>query len=229
MDGITISDYKDLLCGQTKAEYEMSACQFVTFELNHVPVEDMLINTISDSKMCFEVPLAEQAAIVTEDFDAFHVEDLGVGEEPCDDKSLVFTAIKQTIEQLDSTGESIITIIVPDGISEKQPVLTGQVVLDDRQLTNEECLDEESSSGDELLESEHSYCKQDFDRNHLWQTIAKLQSKIALLEAQENVTLSRLRSLETLVAQLRQENMLSDEKIKIIDSCLNRFDVAMVQ
>ncbi|XP_018408040.1 PREDICTED: THAP domain-containing protein 5 [Nanorana parkeri] len=234
MDGITISDCKELLCGQTKAEYEMSACQIVTFELNHASLENMLINTISDSKMCFEVPLAEQAAIVTEDLNAFHVDNFSNKPQPSD-KSLVFTAIKQTIEQLDSAGESVITIIVPDGISEKQPVLTSQVILDDRQSANEEIFDventfsKESSTADELLETEHSYCKQDFDRNHLWQTIAKLQSKIALLEVQENVTLSRLRSLETLIAQLRQENLLSDEKIKIIDSCLDSFDVAMVQ
>ncbi|XP_040199757.1 THAP domain-containing protein 5 isoform X2 [Rana temporaria] len=233
MDGITISDCRELLGGQTKAEYEMSACQYATFELNHASLENMLINTISDSKMCFEVPLTEQAAIVTEDLNAFHEDNFSNKAQPSD-KSLVFTAIKQTMEQLDLTGESVITIIVPDGVSEKQSVLTSQVILDDGQFTNEENFDaentfsKESSTGDELLESEHSYCKHEFDRNYLRQTIVKLQSKIALLEVQENVTLSRLRSLESLIARLRQENVLSDEKIKILD-CLNSFDVATVQ
>ncbi|KAM9311711.1 THAP domain-containing protein 5 [Gastrophryne carolinensis] len=233
MDGITISDCKEFSCGPA-VDYDMSACQIVTLELDPASLENLLTNTISDSKMCFEIPLAEQADTVTENVNAFHVNNFS-NKLLAADKPLMSAAIRQTIEQLDAAGESVITIIVPNGISQRQPVLTSEVILDDRRSTDEENLyventfSNKSPSADEHPEAEHSYCKLDIDRNQLWQTIANLQSQISLLEVQENVTLSRLRSLEAVVAQLRQDNLLSDEKLKIIYSCLSSVDVAVVQ
>ncbi|XP_063783365.1 THAP domain-containing protein 5 [Pseudophryne corroboree] len=186
--------------------------------------------------MAFNVPLAGQGDIVRENLHSFCVDHFSNNPQ-ASDKSVAFTVIKQTMEQMDLPAEPVITIIVPDGISEKQPVLTSQVILHD-QFTVEENPDveklfsNESEKADELLENEHSYCKPDFDRNQLLKTIAKLHSKIALLEVQENLMLIRLRSLEALIKKLKQENLLSDEKLQIIDSydsCQNNFDFAMAQ
>ncbi|XP_075065137.1 THAP domain-containing protein 5 [Mixophyes fleayi] len=229
----TDRDCKELFCGQTKPDCEMPTCQTMTFELPNASQENIFINTSSDSKMSFEIPLAEQGDIVTANLHRFHVDNFS-NKPKASDKSVVFSAIKQTIEQMDLPEEPVITIIVPDGISEKQPILTSQVILH-HQFTEEENLDtenlfcKESEKTDEILETEHSYCRHELDRNHLWETIAKLQSKIALLEVQENVTLFRLRSLEAVIRKLNQENLLSDEKLEIIDSCQNNFDFAMVQ
>ncbi|XP_072257611.1 LOW QUALITY PROTEIN: THAP domain-containing protein 5 [Pyxicephalus adspersus] len=213
MDGITVSECKEFLNGLTKEEHEMSASQIVT-------CENMLIDTISDSKTCFEVLLAEQVEIMTTeevDLNAFDGDSIGHKPE-ANDKSLLFTAIRQTIEQLDLTQESVITFIVPDEFSEDQPLVTNQFIFDDVQFANEENVDVENSFFEEHSycnfwdlpsESEHSYCK--FAKSALLNH-SKLQSRVALVGAQEKLMLSRMRSLETIITQLRLENVLSDEK-----------------
>jgi hypothetical protein len=55
----------------------------------------------------------------------------------------------------------------------------------------------------EVLQTEHSYCRQDINKKHLWQKVSKLHSKITLLELQEQQTLGRLKSLEALISQLK--------------------------
>lgn len=198
--------------------YEMSTCQTMTYELHHASLENIPINTSSLSKMSFEVALVDPGDIVSENVHRFHVDN--------------FSNKPQTS---DKSKESIITIIVPENISRKQAILTSQPFLQDHIFTEGENLDvenissNESDGADESLEMEHSYCKHDFDRNRLWETIAKLQSKVALLEVQESVTLGRLRSLEVLIRQLKQENLISDETLQIIDNCHNNIDFAVVQ
>ncbi|XP_069832195.1 THAP domain-containing protein 5 [Dendropsophus ebraccatus] len=211
----------------------MPTCQTVTYELHHASLENIL-NTSSVPKMSFEAPLVEQSDIVLENMHTFHA-DHSSNKLQTSDKSLIFTAITQTIEQPGLAEESILSIIVPEDISKKQTILTSQPIVQDHQFTEEENVDaehissNESDRGDEILEMEHSYCRIDLDRNRLCETIAKLQSKVALLEVQENVTLARLRSLEELIGYLRQENLLSDEKLKVIDNCRKSFDFAVVQ
>lgn len=214
-------------------DYEMSTCQTMTYELHHASLENILINTSSVSKMSFEVPLADPGDIVSENVHRFHVDNFS-NKQQTSDKSPVFTATKQTIEQLGPAEGSIITIIVPEDISKKQTLLTSQAILPDHLFTKEESLEVENISSNEsgraeILEMEHSYCKHDFDRSRLWETIAKLQSTVALLEVQENVTLGRLRSLEVLIRQLKQENLISDEKLKMLENCHNNLDFAVVQ
>ena len=48
------------------------------------------------------------------------------------------------------------------------------------------------------LQIEHSYYRQEANKEHLWQKVSKLHSKITLLELQEQQTLGRLKSLEAL-------------------------------
>ncbi|XP_073508079.1 THAP domain-containing protein 5 isoform X2 [Phyllobates terribilis] len=199
----------------------MPTCQTMTFELHHA-------SSLED--MPSEVPLAEPSDTVSENLHRCH---LYFSNEPqTSDSSLVFPAIKQTIEQQGSAEESVITIIVPEDFA-KQSILTSQPILQDHQVTHVENLDMEhvssndSDTADEILEMEHSYCRH--DRNSLWKTITKLQSKIALLEVQENVTLGRLRFLEELIGQLKEENLLSDEKLEILDNCQKNFDFAVIE
>ncbi|OCT88987.1 hypothetical protein XELAEV_18017615mg [Xenopus laevis] len=72
------------------------------------------------------------------------------------------------------------------------------------------------------------------DQNYVAENVATFQldhysdSKIAVLEAQENATLSRLQSLESVFTQLKQENLLSDEKLKILENCCSRVDIAII-
>ena len=80
----------------------------------------------------------------------------------------------------------------------------------------------------EVLQIEHSYCRQDTNKEHLWQKVSKLHSKITLLELQEQQTLGRLKSLEALIRLLKQENWLSEENVKIIENHFTTYEVTMI-
>lgn len=144
-------------------------------------------------------------------------------------------AVTQTIEQLSGSEESVIAIIVP-AESPKEPEIINrsflpikQEFLDTEEAETDNSLHMNAYNGLEILQTEHSYCKQDIDREHLWQKISKLHSKITLLEMQEVKTLGRLRSLEALIGQLKQENLLSEEKLKIVENCFTTLEVTMIQ
>ncbi|XP_042540709.1 THAP domain-containing protein 5 isoform X3 [Dipodomys spectabilis] len=80
----------------------------------------------------------------------------------------------------------------------------------------------------DILQTEHSYCRQDINKEHLWQKVSKLHSKITLLELQEQQTLERWKSLEALISQLKQENWLSEENINIIENHFTTYEVTMI-
>ncbi|KAF6086996.1 THAP domain containing 5 [Phyllostomus discolor] len=80
----------------------------------------------------------------------------------------------------------------------------------------------------DVLQIEHSYCRQDTNKEHLWQKVSKLHSKITLLELQEQQTLGRLKCLEALIRQLKQENWLSEENVKIIENHFTTYEVTMM-
>ncbi|XP_072002978.1 THAP domain-containing protein 5 [Engystomops pustulosus] len=207
----------------------MPSCQTMTYELHHASLENIPINTSSVSKMSLEVPLVLLGDIVSENLHRFHVNNF-IDRPQTSDKSLVFSTITQTIEQLGSAEESVIAIIVPEDVARQQTILTSQTIFQDQQFTEEEDISSnESDRAEEILEMEHSYCRHDIDRMHLCETIAKLQSQVALLEEQEGIILARLRSLEEIFGQLKQDNVLSEEKIKIIEDCQSNLDFAVVQ
>ncbi|XP_075456147.1 THAP domain-containing protein 5 isoform X2 [Ascaphus truei] len=236
-DGVTIAadESKELHCQQTKQVYKMSSFQIMDSESYHTSLENIFNSTIADLdskhyEMCFEHDQADD--ILTENSITFDSHFRGI--QQSDEESLVLNTITQTIGQLDAYEESVITIIVPGGISEKQPMLTSSLISDEQQFTNLENLElkdfcKDSDSGNEMLQTEHSYCRQHFDRDHLWEKIAKLHYKITHLEIQEKATLSRLESLEAIIRHLKQKNLLSEEKLRIVESCYNSFDVTMVQ
>ncbi|NXX25841.1 THAP5 protein, partial [Nicator chloris] len=151
------------------------------------------------------------------------------GEMQTSEDAVLLSTVTQTIEQFSGSEESVIAIIMP-AESPEEPERVSSSFLP----VKEEFLDIEQTEvieydGNEILQTEHSYCRQDIDRDHLWQKISKLHSKITLLEMQEVKTLGRLRSLEALITQLKQENLLSEEKLKMVENYFTTLEVTMIQ
>ncbi|XP_021400945.1 THAP domain-containing protein 5 isoform X2 [Lonchura striata] len=151
------------------------------------------------------------------------------GEAQTSEDAVLLSTVTQTIEQFSGSEESIIAIIMP-AESPEEPERVNASFLP----AKEEFLDIEETevieyNGNEILQTEHSYCRQDIDRDQLWQKISKLHSKITLLEMQEVKTLGRLRSLEALIRQLQQENLLSEEKMKLVKNYFTTLEVTVIQ
>ncbi|NXD33433.1 THAP5 protein, partial [Copsychus sechellarum] len=151
------------------------------------------------------------------------------GEVQTSEDAVLLSTVTQTIEQFSGSEESVIAIIMP-AENPEEPERVNSSFLP----ANEEFLDIEETEvieydRNEILQTEHSYCRQDIDRDHLWQNISKLHSKITLLEMQEIKTLGRLRSLEALIRQLKQENLLSEEKLKMVENYFTTLEVTMIQ
>ncbi|NWH43630.1 THAP5 protein, partial [Fregata magnificens] len=155
--------------------------------------------------------------------------------QPTSENAILLSTVTQTIEQFSGSEESVIAIIVPAESPEKPEIVNSsflpikQEFLDTEETETVKSVYMNTYGGSEVLQTEHSYCKQDIDRDHLWQKISKLHSKITLLEMQEIKTLKRLRSLEALIGQLKQENLLSEEKLKIVENCFTTLEVTMIQ
>ncbi|XP_025728946.1 THAP domain-containing protein 5 [Callorhinus ursinus] len=142
----------------------------------------------------------------------------------------LLSTITQTVEELNANKESVIAIFVPTQNSkpinsfvsaEKETVEMGDLGIEDSLYKD---IDYET----EVLQTEHSYCRQDINKEHLWQKVSKLHSKITLLELQEQQTLGRLKSLEALIRQLKQEHWLSEENVKIIENHFTTYEVTMI-
>ncbi|XP_012424423.5 THAP domain-containing protein 5 isoform X2 [Taeniopygia guttata] len=151
------------------------------------------------------------------------------GEVQTSEDAVLLSTVTQTIEQFSGSEESVIAIIMP-AESPEEPERVNPFFLP----AKEEFLDMEETEvieydGNEILQTEHSYCRQDIDRDQLWQKISKLHSKITLLEMQEVKTLGRLRSLEALIRQLQQENLLSEEKMKLVKNYFTTLEVTVIQ
>ncbi|KFZ53650.1 THAP domain-containing protein 5, partial [Podiceps cristatus] len=164
-----------------------------------------------------------------------HVVGCSVEIQPTSENAVLLSTVTQTIEQLSGSEESVIAIIVPAESPEESELVNSpflpikEELLDTEESETDKPVFMNAYGGSEVLQTEHSYCKQDIDRDHLWQKISKLHSKITLLEMQEIKTLGRLRSLEALIGQLKQENLLSEEKLKIVENCFTTLEVTMIQ
>ncbi|XP_032617355.1 THAP domain-containing protein 5 isoform X4 [Hylobates moloch] len=143
----------------------------------------------------------------------------------------LFSTINQTVEELNTNKESVIAIFVP---AENSKSSVNSFISAQKETTEVEDTDIEDSLykdvdyGTEVLQIEHSYCRQDINKEHLWQKVSKLHSKITLLELKEQQTLGRLKSLEALIRQLKQENWLSEENVKIIENHFTTYEVTMI-
>ncbi|XP_008494384.2 THAP domain-containing protein 5 [Calypte anna] len=156
-----------------------------------------------------------------------------VGVQPTSENAVFLSTVTQSIEQFSGGEESVIAIIVPSESLEEPEIVNSsflpnqQEFLDTEQTEIETSMNMNAYGGSEILQTEHSYCKQDIGRDHLWQKISKLHSKITMLEMQEIKTLGRLRSLEALIGQMKQENLLSEENI--VENCFTTLEVTMIQ
>ncbi|KAM4875920.1 LOW QUALITY PROTEIN: THAP domain-containing protein 5-like [Thomomys bottae] len=140
-----------------------------------------------------------------------------------------------TVEELSINKDSVIAIFVPT--ENLKPAVNSCVLVQNETLGMEDTDIEDSLCKDidhsvDILQAEHSYCRQDINKEHLWQKVSKLHSKVTLLELQEQQTLGKLNSLEALISQLKQENWLSEENIKIIESyyevTMKLYEVTMI-
>ncbi|KAK2495208.1 hypothetical protein MC885_013834 [Smutsia gigantea] len=143
----------------------------------------------------------------------------------------LLSTITQTVEELNTNKESVIAIFVPTEnskptINSSKPAQKQTMEMEDIDI--EDSLYKDVDYETEVLQIEHSYCRQDIDREHLWQKVSKLHSKITLLELQEQQTLGRLKSLEALIRQIKQENWLSEENVKIIENHFTTYEVTMM-
>ncbi|XP_037011917.2 THAP domain-containing protein 5 [Artibeus jamaicensis] len=142
----------------------------------------------------------------------------------------LLSTITQTVEELNTNEDSVIAIFVPTEnykptINSFMPAQKETVGMEDIGIDDSLCKDDYET---EVLQIEHSYCRQDINKEHLWQKVSKLHSKITLLELQEQQTLGRLKSLEALIRQLKQENWLSEENVKIIENHFTTYEVTMM-
>ncbi|KAM5302377.1 THAP domain-containing protein 5 [Glossophaga mutica] len=143
----------------------------------------------------------------------------------------LLSTITQTVEELNTNEESVIAIFVPTENS--KPTINSFIPAQKENTDMEDIGTDDSLYKDvdyetEVLQIEHSYCRQDINKEHLWQKVSKLHSKITLLELQEQQTLGRLKSLEALIRQLKQENWLSEENVKIIENHFTTYEVTMM-
>ncbi|KAM9582595.1 THAP domain-containing protein 5 [Guaruba guarouba] len=164
-----------------------------------------------------------------------HIVGCSVEVHPASESTVLLSTVTQTIEQFSGSEESVIAIIVPAESSEEPEMVNSSFLPVEPELLDIEETETDTSvymnayGGSEVLQNEHSYCKQDIDRDLLWQKVSKLHSKITLLEMQEVETLGRRGSLEALVGQLKQENLLSEGKLEIVENCFTTLEVTVLQ
>ncbi|KGL74531.1 THAP domain-containing protein 5, partial [Tinamus guttatus] len=166
-----------------------------------------------------------------------HMAGCSVEVQPASENAILVSSVTQTFEQFNGSEESVIAIVVPAESPQEPEILNGSFLpinqefldMEDTEMETEKSALVNAYSGIEVFQTEHSYCKQELDRDHLWQKFSKLHSKVSLLEMQEIKTSGRLRSLEALIGQLKQENLLSEEKLKIVENCFTTLEVTMIQ
>ncbi|CAD7691440.1 unnamed protein product [Nyctereutes procyonoides] len=131
----------------------------------------------------------------------------------------LLSTITQTVEELNTNKESVIAFFVPTENS--KPI--NSFVSAEKETVEMEDLDIEDS-----LYKDVDYETDNINKEHLWQKVPKLHSKITLLQLQEQQTLGRMKSLEALIRQLKQENWLSEENVKIIENHFTTYEVTMI-
>lgn len=142
----------------------------------------------------------------------------------------LLSPINQTVEELNTDKESVSASFVPT--EDSKPAINcftpaGKEITEMEDTDMEDSFCRNLDYGTEVLQLEHSYCRQDVNKENLWQKVSKLHSKVTLLELQEQQTLGRLKSLEALIRQLTQESWLSEENVKVIENHFTTYEVTM--
>ncbi|XP_053320947.1 THAP domain-containing protein 5 [Spea bombifrons] len=214
---------KEVHCQQSRKIHQVPICQRMNLETYHATTSPIPCLISDHDNVGLENQTSEQDGFMIETLTLLQRDHRRNAQEALEYEHL--DSVSQTIEQLGTPEGSVVSIVVQGEASDQPPPSTLSVIANDHHYTNTAQPDLESAG---ILESEHSYCRQELSRDQLRDTIAQLKSKIALLEVQENTTLSRLKSLETFIKQLKKENLLSAEKLKIVEKCFSSFDIAIV-
>lgn len=191
-------------------------------------------NTLTTSKsegIQQSLETQEVLEITTDHFTNPNITNNSMGIKSAQENPFLFSTITQTVEDLNTSKEPVIAIFVPTEnpkptINSFIPAPKETVEMEDIDI--EDPLWKDVDYDTEVLQIEHSYCRQDINKEHLWQKVSKLHSKITLLELQEQQTLGRLKSLEALIRQLKQENWLSEENVQIIENHFTTYEVTMI-
>lgn len=85
------------------------------------------------------------------------------------------------------------------------------------------CFSEERGldNGEHISIYEHSYCRPDTDKNHLWSKISSLYAKILELDHREESTVARIRALETEISLLKRDGAAFKEKQKALEDYIS--------
>ncbi|XP_041709976.2 THAP domain-containing protein 5-like isoform X2 [Coregonus clupeaformis] len=145
---------------------------------------------------------------------------------------LNLSAETQTLQQLD-TLDSTVTVLCCESVgpvghfSECEATVDAlQAVLGQTfrifplELRREEGVgdgEEGPGEGEHISVYEHSYSKQDTDKEQLWSKIASLHTKIMELDRREESTMGKIRSLESEMAHLKKNKNFCKEKQKVLE------------
>lgn len=77
------------------------------------------------------------------------------------------------------------------------------------------------SEGEHISIYEHSYCRPDTDKDHLWSKILSLHAKILELDHREESTVAKIRTLETEIALLKRDSAVFKEKQKVLEDYIS--------
>ncbi|GCB60524.1 hypothetical protein scyTo_0011149 [Scyliorhinus torazame] len=78
------------------------------------------------------------------------------------------------------------------------------------------------------VQGEHSYYKSDLTIEQLEGIITNLQKKVKVIQQRERRNTARLKAMENLVDQLKKENVLSEEKLKIMAKPCSQINAQVV-
>uniref|UniRef100_A0A665TIC3 THAP domain-containing protein 5 n=1 Tax=Echeneis naucrates TaxID=173247 RepID=A0A665TIC3_ECHNA len=81
--------------------------------------------------------------------------------------------------------------------------------------------EEGPSDGEHISVYEHSYCRPDTDKDHLWGKILSLHSKILELDRREESTVAKIHALETEIALLKRDGAVFKEKQKVLEDYIS--------
>lgn len=77
------------------------------------------------------------------------------------------------------------------------------------------------SEGEHISVYEHSYCRQDTDRDQLWNKILCLHAKILELDRREESTVAKIHALENEITLLRKDGAVFKEKQKVLEDYIS--------
>ncbi|XP_067875282.1 THAP domain-containing protein 5-like [Heterodontus francisci] len=78
------------------------------------------------------------------------------------------------------------------------------------------------------VQDEHSYHKNDLTIEQLEEIITNLQKKVKVIQQRERRNSARLKAMENLVDQLKRENVISEEKLKIMEMTCSQTNAQVI-